>query len=84
MAGRKGDVSRSLQFRLFLWLSLAIVLVAVPAGFLSYSYAFREAIELQDDQLRQMAAWTVVSASRPPRARSPGRRTQIRSRGSLS
>jgi two-component system, OmpR family, sensor kinase len=58
MAGRKGDVSRSLQFRLFLWLSLAIVLVAVPAGFLSYSYAFREAIELQDDQLRQMAAWT--------------------------
>lgn len=51
-------MSRSLQFRLFLWLSLAIVLVAVPAGFLSYSYAFREAIELQDDQLRQTAAWT--------------------------
>jgi two-component system, OmpR family, sensor kinase len=51
-------MSQSLQFRLFLWLSLAIVLVAVPAGFLSYSYAFREAIELQDDQLRQMAAWT--------------------------
>ena len=46
-------MSRSLQFRLFLWLSLAIVLVAVPAGFLSYWYAFREAIELQDDQLRQ-------------------------------
>ena len=50
-------MSRSLQFRLFLWLSLAIVLVAVPAGFLSYWYAFREAIELQDDQLRQTAAW---------------------------
>ena len=37
MAGRKGDVSRSLQFRLFLWLSLAIVLVedddAVIIGF---------------------------------------------------
>ena len=57
MAGRKGDVSRSLQFRLFLWLSAAIILIAVPAGFLSYWYAFREAIELQDDQLRQTAAW---------------------------
>ena len=57
MAGRKGDVSRSLQFRLSLWLSLTIVLVAAPAGFLSYSYAFDEAIELQDDQLRQTAAW---------------------------
>ena len=55
MAGRKGDVSRSLQFRLFLWLSAAIVLVAVPVGLLSYWYAFREAIELQDDQLRQTA-----------------------------
>jgi two-component system OmpR family sensor kinase len=50
-------MSRSLQFRLFLWISLVIVMVAVPAGFLSYSYAFREAIELQDDQLRQTAAW---------------------------
>jgi two-component system, OmpR family, sensor kinase len=57
MAGRKRGMSRSLQFRLFLWLFLAIVLVAVPAGFLSYWYAFREAIELQDDQLRQTAAW---------------------------
>ena len=57
MAGREGGMSRSLQFRLFLWLPLAIVLVAVPAGFLSYWYAFREAIELQDDQLRQTAAW---------------------------
>jgi two-component system OmpR family sensor kinase len=57
MAGRKGDVSRSLQSLLFLWLSVAIILVAVPAGFLSYWYAFREAIELQDDQLRQTAAW---------------------------
>lgn len=57
MAGRKGDMSQSLQFRLFLWLSLAILLVAAPSGILSYWYAFREAIELQDDQLRQTAAW---------------------------
>lgn len=57
MARRKGDVSRSLEFRLFLWLTLAIVVIAAPAGFLSYSHAFGEAIELQDDQLRQMVAW---------------------------
>ena len=56
MDGRKGRMSRSLQFRLSVWLSLAIVLVAIAAGFLSFSYAFREAIELQDDQLRQTAA----------------------------
>ena len=56
MAGRKGEVSRSLQFRLSLWLSLTIVLVAATAGFLSFSSAFDEAIELQDDQLRQTAA----------------------------
>jgi two-component system OmpR family sensor kinase len=35
MDGRKGKMSRSLQFRLSLWLSLTIVLVAVAAGFLS-------------------------------------------------
>ena len=57
MDGRKGKMSRSLQFRLSLWLSLTIVLVAVAAGFLSFSSAFNEAIELQDDQLRQTAAW---------------------------
>jgi two-component system OmpR family sensor kinase len=57
MDGRKGKMSRSLQFRLSLWLSLTIVLVAVAAGFLSASSAFNEAIELQDDQLRQTAAW---------------------------
>ncbi|HEY1885906.1 MAG TPA: hypothetical protein VGG86_07615 [Roseiarcus sp.] len=50
-------MSRSLQFRLSLWLSLTIVLVAVAAGFLSVPSAFNEAIELQDDQLRQTTAW---------------------------
>ena len=84
MAGRKGDVSQSLQFRLFLWLSAAIVLVAVPAGFLSYWYAFREAIELQDDQLRQTAAWAGATALLGPlRPRRPDRRAQIRSRGCI-
>ncbi|MBV9288093.1 MAG: histidine kinase [Hyphomicrobiales bacterium] len=32
-------------------------MVAIAAGFLSFRYAFDEAIELQDDQLRQTAAW---------------------------
>jgi len=49
-------VRRSLQFRLSLWLSLTIILVAAAAGYLSFSSAFDEAIELQDDQLRQTAA----------------------------
>ena len=56
MAGRQGRVRRSLQFRLSLWLSLTIILVAATAGLLSFSSAFDEAIELQDDQLRQTAA----------------------------
>ena len=56
MAGRQGRVRQSLQFRLSLWLSLTIILVAATAGFLSFSSAFDEAIELQDDQLRQTAA----------------------------
>lgn len=56
MAGRQERVRQSLQFRLSLWLSLTIILVAATAGFLSFSSAFDEAIELQDDQLRQTAA----------------------------
>ena len=72
MAGREGGLSRSLQFRLFVWLSLVILLVAVPAGFLSYSYAFREAIELQDDQLRQTAAWLNRQRFYAPPTEAPG------------
>jgi two-component system, OmpR family, sensor kinase len=56
MDGRQGRMRQSLQFRLSIWLSLTIVLVAAAAGFLSFASAFDEAIELQDDQLRQTAA----------------------------
>jgi two-component system, OmpR family, sensor kinase len=81
MDGRKGKMSRSLQFRLSLWLSLTIVLVAVAAGFLSFSSAFNEAIELQDDQLRQTAGLAAASAllhppievAGPPQADSESR-----------
>jgi two-component system OmpR family sensor kinase len=71
MAGRKGRLSRSLEFRLFLWLSLAILVIAGPAGALSYSHAFQEAIELQDDQLRQTAAWLKRQHFSGPFAEAP-------------
>ncbi len=51
-----GAAARSLQFRLSLWLSLIILLIALVAGALSFAQAFREAIEAQDDQLGQIAA----------------------------
>ena len=46
---------RSLQFRLSAWLSIVIAMVAVAAGIFAFSSAYQEAIELQDEQLRQMA-----------------------------
>lgn len=72
MAGRKRRLSRSLEFRLFLWLSLAIFVIAGPAGVLSYSHAFQEAIELQDDQLRQTTAWLERQRFSAPLAEAPG------------
>lgn len=56
MDGFQGGMKQSLQFRLSVWLALIILVVAVIAGGLSFTSAFQEAIELQDDQLRQMAA----------------------------
>jgi len=56
MDGSQGGVRSSLQFRLSVWLSLAIIVLAVVAGVISFTSAFNEAIELQDDQLRQVAA----------------------------
>ncbi len=49
-------MSQSLQFRLSAWLALVILLVALATGVISFLSAFQEAIELQDDQLRQTAA----------------------------
>ncbi|WP_199500179.1 sensor histidine kinase [Methylovirgula sp. 4M-Z18] len=39
-----------------MWLSLATVILAIVAGVFSFFSAFDEAIELQDDQLRQVAS----------------------------
>ena len=48
---------QSLQFRLSLWLSIVIVGVALAAAAFSFFSAFDEAIELQDEQLRQLGAF---------------------------
>ncbi|WP_211464285.1 ATP-binding protein [Collimonas silvisoli] len=71
MDGFKARLSRSLQFRLSLWLSLVILAMAVPAGVFSFFSAFHEANDLQDDQLRQVAA-LVLSRDLPPA--TPNRR----------
>lgn len=48
--------SRSLRLRLALWLSSAIVAVAVVAGGYAFWQTFDEVHDLQDDVLRQVAA----------------------------
>ena len=64
-------MNKSLQTRLSIWLSAAIVAVALIAGTFSFVAAFDEAIEMQDYLLTEMAA--LVSAGRhffDPRLRS--------------
>ncbi|MGE4554492.1 MAG: two-component sensor histidine kinase, partial [Desulfovibrionaceae bacterium] len=56
MDGLPTGLRRSLQFRLSLGLSLVVVAMALAAGAFSFLSAYDEAIELQDQQLRQMAA----------------------------
>ncbi|MFC5475777.1 sensor histidine kinase [Paraherbaspirillum soli] len=59
MDGVKKYLNSSLQVRLSLWLSMAIVTVALGAGAFSFVFAFKDANELQDNQLRQIAALIV-------------------------
>lgn len=56
MDGIQGQLKSSLQFKLSAWLAVVIVGVALAAGMFSFGAAFQEANELQDDQLRQIAA----------------------------
>lgn len=56
MDGFKRRLAASLQLRLSLWLSLAILGTALIAGAFSFLAAFREAYEFQDEVLRQVAA----------------------------
>ncbi|MBI1205427.1 MAG: two-component sensor histidine kinase [Rhodopseudomonas sp.] len=55
MDGHQAKLTDSLRIRLSLWLSLAILAVALAAGAFSFVSAYREAHELQDDVLRQIA-----------------------------
>ena len=53
MDGFKGKIANSLQFKLSVWLSIAIVGIAAAAGVFSFVSALAEAHEVQDQQLRQ-------------------------------
>ena len=55
MDGLKGRLNESIQLKLSVTLSLAILVVAIVAGVFSFVSAFEEAHELQDDVLRQVA-----------------------------
>ncbi len=57
MDGAKTKMKHSLQFRLSAWLSVAVFAVGILAGIFSFVTAFHDANELQDDQLRQLAAF---------------------------
>ena len=52
----QGRLTESLQFKLSAWLLLVILGVALAAGAFSYWATFQDANELQDDQLKQVAA----------------------------
>lgn len=68
MDGHERKVGHSLQFRLSAWLSAVIVAVALAAGAVSFLLAFNEAIEMQDGQLRQIAALVAHRQIHPDRA----------------
>lgn len=56
MAGAERRLGQSVQHRLSLWLALAILAAALLGGTFSFVTAYREAHEMQDDLLRQVAA----------------------------
>lgn len=56
MDGLKGRLNQSLQLRLSMALSVAILLVATASGIFSYVAAYDEALDLQDNSLHQVAA----------------------------
>ena len=57
-------MSNSLQQRLSIWLSIAIVATGFLAAGVSFWFAYNEAQEFQDDSLRQIA--TLADADRVP------------------
>lgn len=74
MAGAKaGLTGSSIQARLSLWLSLAILAVAAVGGIVSFKTAYDEAIELQDDLLHQVAILFDVDHLPSPRMADLGK-----------
>lgn len=53
MDGIQSTIAASLRFRLSMWLSLAIVVIAAAAGSLSFIVELGDAHAMQDNQLRQ-------------------------------
>ncbi len=53
MDGFEGPIVASLRFRLSVWLTLVIVIIAAAAGVISFVSATDEAHDMQDHQLRQ-------------------------------
>lgn len=56
MDGQQTKLTSSLQFRLALSLTVVITIAAMIAGMIGFRSAFADANELQDDQLREVAA----------------------------
>ncbi|WP_082508571.1 ATP-binding protein [Burkholderia sp. Leaf177] len=56
MDGVERRVGQSLQLRLSKWLAIAVLLSAVAAGIFSFQAAFHEANDIQDLQLKEVAA----------------------------
>lgn len=56
MDGQQNKLTSSLQFRLALSMAIAIAIAAAVGGAIGFQSAFRDANELQDDQLREIAA----------------------------
>lgn len=56
MDGFKRRLSKSVQFRLSFWLSIAVLMVAAVAGTIAFFSAYDETHEFQDEVLLQIAA----------------------------
>ena len=61
-------MNRSLRRRLWLWLSVAIVVMGAATAVLTFHLNFEDANELQDTQLQQVAAVLATQATTAPAA----------------
>ena len=64
-------MNRSLRRRLFVWLSVAIVLMSAAMAALSFALAWRDANEVSDAQLRQVGVSLATQLTLAPSSGSP-------------